>query len=230
MESTARGQERRARLGGVGNGGENREDYNIYNYGGDHHDHGDHDGERGEVSRVGPARWWDGWSPRLLAAPGRRAVVLRYDLELALHDSVATGLSALAVELDLLATSTKDPVVEARIDKARGTVFQVVDDLRGLSGTIYPPVLRGSGGLGPALHGVADRRDLRLWLDLPSHDLSEEARTRTGLLVADHLHTLSPGTAVRVRVRGRRLVRVLITESSPGRAGRRQTRAVLRCA
>jgi signal transduction histidine kinase len=178
---------------------------------------------------VGSARWWYRWLPRLLIAPGRRAAALRYDLELALHDGVATGLSALAVDLDLLAMSTKDPALGARIHKTRGALFQVVDDLRRLTGTIYPPVLRGAG-LGPALQAVAERRDLRLWLDLPRHDLCEDARTRTGLLVADHLHTLSPRTAVRVRVRGRRLVRVLITESSPGRSQRRQRRAVLRCA
>jgi hypothetical protein len=201
VKSATRGQERRPRLGA---------------------------GANGEVELAGSARWWDRWSPRLLVAPGRRAAALRYDLELALHDGVATGLSALALELDLAAMSTKDPVLGARIDDARGTVFRVVDDLRRLSGTIYPPVLRG-GGLGPALRAVAERRDLRLSLDLPRHDLCEEAWTRTGLLVADHMHTLSAGTAVRVRVRGRRLVRVLITERSPGWSKRRN-RAVLRCA
>jgi hypothetical protein len=165
----------------------------------------------------------------LLRAPGRDAAELRFDLERTLHDGAATGISALAVELGVISISTNDPGLGARIDAVHGIVHRILDDLRVVGAILYPPVLV-SAGLGPALRAVAERCDLRLRLDLPRHDLGAEARSRTGLLVADHLWTLCPGTAVRVRVRGRRFVRVRITEEQPGRPGPRHYRAVLRCA
>jgi hypothetical protein len=171
-------------------------------------------------------------SPRTvtwLRAPGRQVARLRLDLEKSLHDGAAADMSALALELGLLSMSAEDPQTEARIDTALVVLRRAIDDLRGIGATLYPPVLV-SAGLGPALKSVAERRDVRLTLDLPSRELGVDARSRTGLLVADHLRTLCPGTAVRVRVRGRWLVRVHITDVQPGRAGLRHHRAVLRCA
>lgn len=164
-----------------------------------------------------------------LRAPDREVTRLRCDLEKTLHDGAAANMSALALQLGLISMAADDPDTEARLDVALSMLRGAIDDLRGLGTALYPPVLV-SAGLGPALRSVAERRDLRLTLDLPRRELGVEARSRTGLLVVDHLHTLSPGSAVDVRVRGRRLVRVHITDEQPGRPGPRHHRAVLRCA
>jgi signal transduction histidine kinase len=168
------------------------------------------------------------WMPRRLRAPGRDAVRLRHELERVLHDGAAAGMSALALELGLISMAADDPRLGARIDAAQGLLSNVLDDLRGIGTALYPPVLV-SAGLEPALRALAEHRELRLRLDLPGHELDTEARSRVGLLVADHLHTLCTGSAVRVRIRGRRLVRVHISDQQPGRPRPRHHRAVLRC-
>lgn len=170
-----------------------------------------------------------GRQPRLLRAPGPSMAAYRYDLERTLHDKVAVGVSALAAQLDLVAVASSDPDVDARIDTVRDTLCRVVDDVREVGKSIYPPVL-GGAGFGCGLRAVADHRNLRLRLDLPPRDLSADGRARVGLLIADHLNTLSPGTVVQVRVRGRRLVRVRITENPRRRSPRqRPMRAVVLC-
>lgn len=166
--------------------------------------------------------------PRRLRAPGRDAVRLRHDLERDLHDGAAAGMSALALELGLISIETVDPGLGERIDAAQGMLRRVLEELRGIGTTLYPPVLV-SGGLDAALGNLAGYRDQRLLLDLPKHELDLEARSRVGLLVADHLYTLCPGSSVRVRVRGRRFVRVHISDFQPGRLRPRHHRAVLRC-
>jgi hypothetical protein len=175
-------------------------------------------------SLPGPATWL----PRRLRAPGRDAVQLRHDLEKDLHDGAAAGVSALALELGLISLAADDPGLGARLDAAQGLLRGVLEDLRGIGTALYPPVLV-SGGLGPALSALAEHRNLRLRLDLPGTELGRETRSRVGLLVADHLHTLCAGSVVRVRVRGRRLVRVHITDKQPGLPRVRHHRAVLRC-
>jgi len=166
--------------------------------------------------------------PRRLRAPGRDAVRLRHDLEKDLHDGAAAGMSALALELGLISMEAADPGIGERIDAAQGLLRRVLDDLRGLGTALYPPVLV-SGGLGAALNALAEYRGLRLRLDLPRYEFDTETRSRIGLLVADHLYTLGAGSSVRVRVRGRRFVRVHISDDQPGRVRPRRHRAVLRC-
>jgi hypothetical protein len=168
------------------------------------------------------------WLPHMLHAPDREAARHRFDLERNLHDGAAAGMSALALELGLIAMDV-EPVLGARFEAAQELLCRAIDELRGIGAALYPPVLV-SAGLGPALRALAERRDLRLQLDLPRRDLGAEARSRTGLLVSDHFHTLRPGSTVLVRVRGRRLVRVHITDRQPGRTGLRHHRAVLTCA
>jgi signal transduction histidine kinase len=169
---------------------------------------------------VGVARWI-GWLPVLLRAPGTDDVELRRGLERVLHDDVAIGLSAMVLRLDLISAVTdEDSELAAKVGMARVSVCQLIEDVRRLGGIVFSPVLRGSG-LAPALRAAAEYRELRLRLDLPAHDLAVEAQSRVGLLVMDRLNTVCSGTEVRVRVRGRRFVRVRITEKRPGRAARR---------
>ncbi|MET0135811.1 MAG: histidine kinase [Kibdelosporangium sp.] len=168
-------------------------------------------------------------SSRVLRAPDRRLTELRHDIERALHDDVAIGMSALTIELDLIAVAASDPAVGARIDAVRTAVCRVIEELRQVGSAIYPPALGSVDGLGAALRAVAERRHLKLRLDLPPHELTAEARIRTGLLVADHMLTLPPGTEVGVRVRGRRFLRVHVIEQRADRRGRHHLRAVLRC-
>lgn len=165
---------------------------------------------------------------RRLRAPDHDAVRLRLDLERDLHDGAAVGISALALELGLISMAAEDAGLGARIEVAQSMLRCVLDDLRGIGTALYPPVLV-SADLGPALHALAEHRGLRLRLDLPRGALDGRTRSRIGLLVADHLKTLSAGSAVLVRVRGRRFVRVRITDHQPGRPRPGSHRAVLRC-
>jgi len=159
--------------------------------------------------------------PRLLRMPTLASAAFRYDLERRLHDEVAIGMSAMAAQLDLVAVTASDPDLHARIGTLRATLCRVVDFVRDVGKSIYPPVL-GGADFGAALRAVADHRDLKLQLDLPPYELAAQTRARVGLLVSDHLNTLSPGTVVRVRVRGRRLVRVSITENPHCRRSRKR--------
>ena len=157
----------------------------------------------------------------LLRAPGPEDVARRRGLERVLHDDVAIGLSAMVLRLDLIsAVADEDSDLAARVGAARVSVCQLIEDVRRLGGIVYSPVLRGSG-LAPALRATAEYRELRLRLDLPTHDLDVEAQSRVGLLVMDRLNTVCSGTEVRVWIRGRRLVRVRITEKLPDRPTRR---------
>ncbi|MEV0698011.1 histidine kinase [Saccharopolyspora sp. NPDC050389] len=176
-----------------------------------------------EIARkiTGLGRRLPGW----LRAPGRAAVEYRRELERELHDGPAASLSALAIELGLISATAGHPQLAARIDALRDTVCLLVDRMRLLGATIHPPAL--AAGLEPAWLSVAEHCDLRLRLDLPGHDLGTQASARTGLLVADHLRTLESGTTAQVRVRGRKFVRVHITEQRPGSAQRRHFRAML---
>lgn len=175
---------------------------------------------RGDTGR---GRWFPGW----LRSPGWEDVEQRYEWERALHDGPAAGLSALAIELDLISSAAGDSRQAARIDAAREAICQLVDRLRRVSATLHPALL--ADGLEPTWVSVAERCDLRLRVGLPRHELDAQASARTALLVADHLRTLEPGTTVWVRVRGRRFVRVQIIEQRPGSASRRRFLAVLRC-
>jgi hypothetical protein len=166
--------------------------------------------------------------PGALWPPGRTAAQLRYGLERKLHDGAAAEISALALELGVLSASIEDAAAEATLASAQRRITHVLDELRQVGAAIYPSVLT-SGGLGPGLAAVAERCGLRLRVDLPCAELGEPALSRTCLLVSDYFHTLRPGSVVRVWVRGRRIVRVRITDHQPGDATWREHRAVLRC-
>jgi signal transduction histidine kinase len=167
--------------------------------------------------------------PGVLRPPGRTSVAQRYGLERTLHDGAVADISALALELGMISDAVGEAGVAKRLAAVQSRVTGIVDDLRGVGAVIYPRVL-ATAGLGAGLRAVAERRGLRLLLDLPSAELDTDARSRAGLLVADHFQTLPRGSVVLVRVRGRRFVRVRITDQQPGCPERHEHRAVLRCA
>lgn len=166
--------------------------------------------------------------PVVLRAPSGVAAKIRHDLERDLHDRVAIGISAMAAHLDLISRVDDAAERAARIARMQDALYHVTDEVRGVGKRIYPPAL-GADHLASALQAVAEQRGLRLALDLPARSLAVEANARLGLLVADHLNTLFPGTVVHVRVRGRRLVRLRITEDRRANGRRRTYRAWLRC-
>ena len=143
-----------------------------------------------------------------------------------MHDEVTVGLAALALRLGELA---EPPDGDGELRTARALRRRILDVVRRIGLGSYPPLLTHPD-LEPALRSGAERRALRFSLDLPRHRLAPEIRCRAGLFIVDHLQSLSPGTFVAVRVRGRRLVRVRITEERNGRGSRREHWAVLRCA
>ncbi len=179
---------------------------------------------------VGWVRRLGAWLPGLLCPPGRVHVRQRVGLERTLHDGAVADISVLALELGMISATAADARVEEKVAVAQERVMAILENLRRVGSVIYPPVL-ASAGLGPGLRAVAEHQGLRLLLlDLPAGELGAEARSRTGLLIADHFQTLPPGSLVCVRVRGRRLVRVHITDQEPGATQRREHRALLRCA
>ncbi|MFI7672983.1 hypothetical protein [Actinophytocola sp. NPDC049390] len=181
----------------------------------------------GVVARV---RRLGAWLPGLLRPPGRVHVRQRAGLERTLHDGAVADISVLALELGMISATSGDVRVEEKVAAAQERVMAILENLRRVGSMIYPPVL-ASSGLGPGLRAVAEHQGLRLLrLDLPAGELGAEARSRAGLLIADHFQTLRQGSLVSVRVRGRRLVRVHITDQEPGAAQRREYRALLRCA
>jgi hypothetical protein len=167
--------------------------------------------------------------PAVLRPPGRVHVRQRAGLERTLHDGAVADISVLALELGMISAAADDVRVEEKVAVAQERVLAILENLRRVGSLIYPPVL-ASAGLEPGLRAVAEHQGLRLLLDLPAAELGAEARSRTGLLIADHFQTLPRGSLVRVRVRGRRLVRVHITDQPPGATQRREHRALLRCA
>lgn len=166
--------------------------------------------------------------PGSLRPPDHAATRLRHGIERTLHDGAVSEVSTLALELGMISALVDDPEVQVKLAAAQHRVRRVVDHLRQVGSEIYPPVL-ASAGLGPGLLAVAERLGLYLLLDLPRGELDAETGARAGLLVADYFATLPPGSVVRVRVRGRRIVRVSITDRQPGGSSPCEHRAVLRC-
>lgn len=167
------------------------------------------------------------WSGRV-RPPSPAMAAMRYRLEETLHDGPVSETSALAMELGALAETATDGDTARRLTAARQRIAGISDALREIGTTIYPPVL-ATGSLEEGLRSVAETKGVRLALDLPRADLSREPCRRVGLFVTDHLRTLAPGAVVRVRVRGRRLVRVRIADHALGESRWRTRHALLRC-
>ncbi|WP_447002017.1 histidine kinase [Saccharothrix isguenensis] len=167
---------------------------------------------------------------RWLRPPACEATALRREFERALHDGPALRVSALALELGLIAVAITDPRARGKVDAVQGTVRLVLDELRDVGDALYPSVLT-SAGLGPALHAVAERRGLALALEVPPDPIDAATASRVCLLLTDHLRTLRPESAVTVRVRGgRHLVLVQVVSDQRTGGSPRRHWAVVRCA
>ncbi|WP_329791568.1 hypothetical protein V1227_06505 [Lentzea sp. DG1S-22] len=170
-----------------------------------------------------------GGVPALLRVSRRGSEKLRREFERTLHDGPALRVSALALELALISGSVSDPKVRDLVVGAQDEVCRIADELREVGGAIYPPLLV-SAGVETALRAVAERQRVWFTIQVDESGMDDLTRTRLCLLLADHLRSLPPGTALSARVRGgRHLVRVRVREWRGGRLPR-QRWAVLRCA
>lgn len=84
--------------------------------------------------------------------------LLRRDLERQLHDGAALRISALTLQIGLIRhrASEREAALAAAIDALQDELHAVLQELREVSGRIYPTLL-DQAGLGPALREIADR-------------------------------------------------------------------------
>jgi signal transduction histidine kinase len=62
-----------------------------------------------------------------------------------LHDSTAQTLAALMLELSVMALENDDPVERARLERVRGIIGNVLDEVKTLAHTVHPRVLDDLG-------------------------------------------------------------------------------------
>lgn len=103
-----------------------------------------------------------------LRTSAQRHWMRRRDLERQLHDGAALRISALALRLGLLRHRRPDDEQELQdtIDDLQGELHEVLQELRKVAGSLYPPLL-DEAGLGPALREVADRSPARVRIEAP---------------------------------------------------------------
>lgn len=82
----------------------------------------------------------------------------RRQLERQLHDGASLRLSALALRLGLLRHAPDIAAVHRGISELQDELHAVLDELRAVSGRIYPPLL-DQAGLGAALRELAEQAD-----------------------------------------------------------------------
>jgi signal transduction histidine kinase len=109
-----------------------------------------------------------------------------------LHDETSQQLTALAMQLEMLAPELRKPVNIARLDEARGLVSGMVDDLHRVIYDLRPSMLDDLGLL-PAIRWFAERRlaprGIAVRFEFPEAplDLPPEARTAVYRVVQEAL-------------------------------------------
>jgi hypothetical protein len=109
-------------------------------------------------------------SPESPEQAQRRVEVARWlarrRLERTLHDGASLRISALALRIGLLRhqESTDREHWRTGVGEIQDELHAVLQELRELSASIYPPLL-DQAGLGPALHELADQNGLDLRID-----------------------------------------------------------------
>jgi signal transduction histidine kinase len=133
-----------------------------------------------------------------------------------LHDETSQQLTALAMQLEMLAPELQKPVNIARLNEGRALVSRMVDDLHRVIYDLRPSMLDDLGLL-PAIRWFAERRlaarGIAVHFEFPETppDLSPEARTAVYRVVQEALtnierHARAETVMVACSVTGDRLI------------------------
>jgi histidine kinase len=139
-----------------------------------------------------------------LSAPTREARLrterdvwqLRRNLERQLHDGASLRISALTLQLGLLRhrAAKAECDLQIYIDGFQDELHAVLQELRDVSGKIYPPLL-DEAGLGPALREAADRVDVPVRVEAPADRFGPAAEGAAYFAVVGCLEAVPPGTS-----------------------------------
>lgn len=124
----------------------------------------------------------------------------RRQLERRLHDGASLRLSALALRLGLLRHALNEAAVRAGIDELQDELHAVLDELRDVSGTIYPPLLE-QAGLGAALRELAERADAEVVVAATTERFDPVTEGTAFFAVAECLTPPLPDWPIAVAVR-----------------------------
>jgi signal transduction histidine kinase len=121
---------------------------------------------------------------------------LRRSLERQLHDGAALRISALTLQLGLLRhrASKAECDLQGYIDSFQDELHAVLQELRDLSGKIYPPLL-DEAGLGPALREAAEQMDVPVRVDAPEDRFGPAAEGAAYFAVLGCLEAVPPGSS-----------------------------------
>jgi signal transduction histidine kinase len=132
--------------------------------------------------------------------------VCRRLLERQLHDGAALRISALTLRLGLFRHDVppEQAALQACLDELEDELHAVLEELRDVSGKLYPPLL-DQAGLGPALREVADRTGRPVVIVESGDRFGVAAEGAAYFAVAECLASLPAGApAVEVVVRRER--------------------------
>jgi hypothetical protein len=123
-------------------------------------------------------------------------------LQRQLHDGAALRISALTLRLGLLRHSAPSDgkVVQDCIGELQDEMHIVLEELREVAATIYPPLL-DEAGLGPALREVADKLQVQVAVVASGERFGPAAEGAAYFAVADCLASLPGARVVKVIVR-----------------------------
>lgn len=124
----------------------------------------------------------------------------RGELERRLHDGPSLRLSALALRLGLLRNAPDGAALQAGIDEIQDELHAVLDELRGVSGEIYPPLLE-QAGLGAALRELAERADAEVVVAATTQRFDAVTEATAFYVVAECLAPPLPAWPIAVAVR-----------------------------
>lgn len=118
-------------------------------------------------------------------------------IERRLHDGASLRLSALALRLGLLPHA---PDLQAGIDELQDELHAVLDELRWVSGQIYPPLLR-QAGLGAALRELAGQTEADVVVAATTERFDPVVEVTAFYAVAECLEPPLPEWPIAVAVR-----------------------------
>jgi hypothetical protein len=121
---------------------------------------------------------------------------LRRSLERQLHDGAALRISALTLQLGLLRhrAAKAECDLQGYIDSFQDELHAVLQELRDVSGKIYPPLL-DEAGLGPALREAAEQLDVPVRVDAPEDRFGPAAEGAAYFAVVGCLEAVAPGSS-----------------------------------